>query len=309
VVDATHPFARQIRSSLQQGCQQAGVPLLRLERPAIPLGNACLLDSLEELRGAGTMGERLLLALGARQLAAAVAADPNAIGVVGLAGIGGARAVALSDEDTQALPPTSLAVATEDYPLSRRLLFYTAQRPSADAQAFVEFAVGAGGQDVVRRLGFVPQGVSAYDVPSPGDGDYAALVAGARRVALNFRFGEGIALLDNKALEDVDRLARFLRQPAQAGLEIVLVGFADRSEITPYAALSLSNDRVDLVAEALRREGLRVARQRGLGQIAPVASNATVPGRQRNRRVEVWLRPMAVAAGQASRRPVTSSGG
>ncbi|MFN7519503.1 MAG: substrate-binding domain-containing protein [Lysobacteraceae bacterium] len=243
------------------------------------------------------------------QLAAAVAADPNAIGVVGLAGIGGARAVALSDEDTRALPPTSLAVATEDYLLSRRLLFYTAQRPSADAQAFVEFAVGAGGQDVVRRLGFVPQGVSAYDVPSPGDGDYAALVAGARRVALNFRFGEGIALLDNKALEDVDRLARFLRQPAQAGLEIVLVGFADRSEITPYAALSLSNDRVDLVAEALRREGLRVARQRGLGQIAPVASNATVPGRQRNRRVEVWLRPMAVTAGQAPRRPVTSSGG
>jgi len=128
-------------------------------------------------------------------------------------------------------------------------------------------------------------------------------------VGLNFRFGEGIALLDNKALEDVERLARFLRQPEQAGQEILLVGFADRSEMSPFAAISLSNDRVDLVAEALRREGLRVARQRGLGQIAPVASNATPQGRERNRRVEVCMRPMAGAAQPMPRPSLTSAGG
>ena len=121
----------------------------------------------------------------------------------------------------------------------------------------------------------------------PDHDEYRALVAGARRLSLNFRFGEGAAVLDNKAVEDIERLARFMAGPRQQGHELLLIGFADRSEATPYLALSLSNDRVDLVAAELRTQGLRVARQRGLGQIAPVASNETRQGRLRNRRVEV----------------------
>lgn len=241
------------------------------------------------------------------RLAAAVAADPRAIGVVGLAGVGQARAVALSDEGTRPLPPSSLAVATEDYLLSRRLLFYTPAQPRAEVKAFIDFALGPSGQAVVRESGFVPQEVAAFAVPPPTHPEKREIVAGARRVGLNFRFGEGIALLDNKALEDVERLAQFLRRPEQAGQEIVLVGFADRSEMSPFAAIALSNDRVDLVADALRREGLRVARQRGLGQIAPVASDATPQGRERNRRVEVWVRSVAGAA--APRVGLTSAGG
>jgi len=241
------------------------------------------------------------------RLAAAVAADPRAIGVVGLAGVGQARAVALSDEGTRPLPPNTLAVATEDYLLSRRLLFYTPAQPRAEVKAFIDFALGPSGQAVVRQSGFVPQEVAAFAVPPPTHPEKREIVAGARRVGLNFRFGEGIALLDNKALEDVERLAQFLRRPEQAGQEIVLVGFADRSEMSPFAAIALSNDRVDLVADALRREGLRVARQRGLGQIAPVASNATPQGRERNRRVEVWVRPVAGAA--VPRVGLTSAGG
>lgn len=242
------------------------------------------------------------------RLAAAVAADPRAIGVVGLAGVGRARAVALSDEGTRPLPPSSLAVATEDYLLSRRLLFYTAAQPRAEVKAFIDFALGPSGQAVVREVGFVPQEVAAFAVPPPTHPEKREIVAGARRVGLNFRFGEGIALLDNKALEDVERLAQFLRRPGQSGQEIVLVGFADRSEMSPFAAIALSNDRVDLVADALRRQGLRVARQRGLGQIAPVASNATPQGRERNRRVEVWIRPVAGTAA-APRAALTSAGG
>src|SRR4051795_12873944 len=33
VVDATHPFAERISASAARACPQAGVPLLRLERP------------------------------------------------------------------------------------------------------------------------------------------------------------------------------------------------------------------------------------------------------------------------------------
>jgi len=227
------------------------------------------------------------------QLAAAVAADPRAIGFVGLAGVDGARALALSERGTVPLAPDALSVATEDYVLARRLFLYSRERPRAEVQALLDFVLGPGGQAVVEQVGFVPQDIRALAQRAPDNAEYRALVAGARRLSLNFRFGEGAAVLDNKAVEDIERLARFMRAPAQAGHELLLIGFADRSESTPLEALSLSNDRVDLVAAELRAEGLRVARQRGLGQIAPVASNDNAEGRLRNRRVEVWIRPIA----------------
>ena len=226
------------------------------------------------------------------QLAAAVSADPRAIGFVGLAGVGRAKPLALSERGTVPMRPSGLSVATEDYVLSRRLFLYSAARPRAEVQALLDFALGPSGQQVVADVGFVPQDIRALDQPVPDHDDYRALVAGARRLSLNFRFGEGAAVLDNKAVEDIERLARFMAGPRRAGQELLLIGFADRSETTPYLALSLSNDRVDLVAAELRSKGLRVVRQRGLGQIAPVASNDTLQGRMRNRRVEVWIRPV-----------------
>ncbi|GAB3728502.1 substrate-binding domain-containing protein [Silanimonas algicola] len=236
------------------------------------------------------------------QLAAAVAADPQAIGFVGLAGVGRAKPLALSERGTVPMAPTTLSVATEDYVLSRRLFLYSTAHPRAEVQALIDFALGPSGQQVVADVGFVPQDIRALDQPPPVHGEYRALVAGARRLSLNFRFGEGVAVLDNKAVEDIERLSRFMAGARQRGHELLLIGFADRSETTPYLALSLSNDRVDLVAAELRTKGLRVARQRGLGQIAPVASNDTRQGRLRNRRVEVWIRPIGAAAAVGGQR-------
>lgn len=250
------------------------------------------------------MGEVALSPAAARyesteQLAAAVAADPQAIGFVGLAGVGRAKPLALSERGTVPMAPSALSVATEDYVLSRRLFLYSSGRPRAEVQALIDFALGPLGQQVVADVGFIPQDIRALDQPAPVHDEYRSLVAGARRLSLNFRFGEGAAVLDNKAVEDIERLARFMAAPRQGNHELLLIGFADRSETTPYLALSLSNDRVDLVAAELRAKGLRVARQRGLGQIAPVASNDTLQGRLRNRRVEVWIRPAGSATASA----------
>ncbi len=83
VVDATHPFARAVHQQLQLGCGQAGVPLLRLLRDAaeapVPAGGLSLLDGVEDLAALPLAGRRLLLAIGARELARAVAATPGAL--------------------------------------------------------------------------------------------------------------------------------------------------------------------------------------------------------------------------------------
>lgn len=223
-------------------------------------------------------------------LAAAVADDPRAIGFVGVSGVGGARALAIA-EAAHALAPEPFTVAVEDYPLSRRLFFYTPARATPEARDFVDFTLGAEGQRVVEASGFVAQDVRPYRIAARADApaEYRELVRGARRLSVNFRFGAGSRLLDGKVMRDVDRLAAFMREPEHRDLPLLLLGFADASETSPYLAVSLSNDRVDLVARLLEDRGVGAQRSRGMGGTAPIADNATPQGRQRNRRVEVWV--------------------
>jgi precorrin-6A/cobalt-precorrin-6A reductase len=79
LVDATHPFACQISGALAQACRQEGQPLLRLQRPDLPSGRAALLEDLADLAALSRPGERLLLAIGARRMAEAIAATPAAL--------------------------------------------------------------------------------------------------------------------------------------------------------------------------------------------------------------------------------------
>ncbi|MFZ0409557.1 MAG: precorrin-6A/cobalt-precorrin-6A reductase [Cyanobium sp.] len=72
VIDASHPFASQITAALEQGCEEGGVPLLRLWRPELPGSGVRILADLPELNGLASRGERWLLAIGARRLAEAI---------------------------------------------------------------------------------------------------------------------------------------------------------------------------------------------------------------------------------------------
>jgi phosphate transport system substrate-binding protein len=124
-------------------------------------------------------------------------------------------------------------------------------------------------------------------------GEAYAMMEGARRLSLNFRFGSAASLLDAKAQRDLDRVAAFLRERAAAagaGAEVLLFGYADTGETQPYFAMTLSIDRVDYIATELARRGVAVSRVRGLGAVAPVTADRGARGQARNRRVEVWLR-------------------
>lgn len=72
VVDASHPFARMISADLAAACRRRGQPLLRLQRPALPVDNALVLEDLADLSKVDLTGERLLLAIGARRLGEAL---------------------------------------------------------------------------------------------------------------------------------------------------------------------------------------------------------------------------------------------
>jgi precorrin-6A/cobalt-precorrin-6A reductase len=73
VIDATHPFASTMGANADKGCRQAGVPLLRLERPAWrPVAGDDWIEVDDWDEAADVVGKtfrRVLLALGRRELA------------------------------------------------------------------------------------------------------------------------------------------------------------------------------------------------------------------------------------------------
>jgi phosphate transport system substrate-binding protein len=227
------------------------------------------------------------------ELARAVAADPGAIGFVGLAHTGKARVVAVADKGIRPLQPNSVSVATEDYALSRRLFLYVPTKVANPlAREFAAFAVSAPGQAIVAREGFVSQEVVAVDeaVPADAPAEYREAVKNARRLTVNFRFLPGAAYPDNKAMRDVERLAAFMHRPENEKRELILCGFSDGGEIAALNALNLSIERADQMTDMLLRASLRPRVTRGFGAAMAVAADDTAAGRDRNRRVEVWLR-------------------
>jgi phosphate transport system substrate-binding protein len=241
------------------------------------LGNASLAPSAKRLEDS-------------RKLSDAVAQDPNGIGFIGLTYVQETQAVAVYENGAAALLPTPFTVATEDYALSRRLFLYTAAQPQSElARRFVDFALSSMGQNIVAEVGFVGQNVSAAAAAASSTAvpaDYRRLTTGYDRLSLDFRFREGSSQLDNKAVADLARVITFVTDLHYSGDNLVLLGFNDSKEATD----NLSKARADAVAQQFKERGVKASTVVGFGSQIAVASNDTPEGRQKNRRVEIWLK-------------------
>jgi phosphate transport system substrate-binding protein len=225
------------------------------------------------------------------QLSDAVSGDPQGIGFIGLPYVRQAKAVAVVDGDSQPMLPLNSLIATEDYPLSRRLYFYlppSNRNPWADA--LVDFTQSPKGQAIVAANGFIAQQVQAMAVtPRPTMPDeYQAIARDAQRLSVNFRFEEGSASLDNKARQDLQRVVAYLKRHDKLNKQVTLVGFGDAKNDPQRAAL-LSKLRAMAVRRELVRSGVVLRDIRGFGAQMPVAANTADEGRIKNRRVEVWV--------------------
>ncbi|WP_096087773.1 substrate-binding domain-containing protein [Agaribacterium haliotis] len=224
------------------------------------------------------------------ELSDLVALDRGAIGFVGLASVRDSKAIAISDSGSAALSPEHLQVATEDYPLSRRLYLYLPPSPvNPRANDFIEFALGQASQKRVDEIGFVSLNplVNQGDSLQQGPKAYQQLANIADRLSINFRFDAGSAKLDNRAKRDIQRLVDFMKQDTNKDLRIQLVGFGDLKQ-SPERAILLSKLRASAVQSALHKNGISTLPVAGFGSVKPVASQEA-QGRTKNQRVEVWL--------------------
>lgn len=233
------------------------------------------------------------------ELSDQVSKEPGAIGFIGLPYILRAKALAVSDEENaQPIYPTSFTISTEDYPLVRRLYMYEPATVGTGSviDKFIRFVLSEKGQDVVKEAGFISQNVYktrpvlSRQLPPA----YRSLTKNAERLSLNFRFHSGTIMLDNKAQRDLDRVVKYFED--HPGQSAILVGFSD-SIGEPAANQQISQQRAQTVEQALLARGINVQMVEGMGEAVPIASNITSSGRQRNRRVEIWVRSPDVVAG------------
>ena len=223
------------------------------------------------------------------QLSEQVSIHEHAIGFIGLNYIGHNKALAIT-EGNGATPifPTKFTVGTEDYALSRRLYLYTPTAASPVIKDFAQFAIGKEGQELVDQVGLISQNIRLQKVyPSQGaPRSYNNYTNRGQRLSLNFRFNQGNGDLDNKGQRDLLRLIDFIEQ--NPGRRIVLMGFSDSSG-AQASNRQLSYRRAKAVEKELVARGIAVMAVEAYGELLPVANNNTNAGRERNRRVEVWV--------------------
>lgn len=232
------------------------------------------------------------------ELSSGVAGDVNAIGFIGMPYIKTNKAVALSDRGTQPLRPNERTVKTEDYPLTRRLYLYTPASPKNHyTSEFVAFATnhtpGSRAQAVVNAVAFVnldPTPITPDSTdPRNASAEWRRLTGGAYEILTRFRFRSGSSILDTRAYRDIGRIVEVLSRSEYKDGRLLLIGFADSSG-SPAVNKSLSLERAKVVEGELRAEGLRIEQVAGLGQDASIASNDDIEGREKNRRVEIWVK-------------------
>ena len=224
-------------------------------------------------------------------LANAVANDLSGIGFVGLPFAQRAKTIAVADSD-EIVPilPTPFTVATEDYPLTRRLYFYVSeQSENPHVHIMANFALSQKGQTIVEKEGFVSHilHTARPAITQAMPEDYILLTRVAERLSLNFRFKLGSSELDAKSKHDIERLLSYMQ--ARPNKKLMLFGFTD-SLGSENSNLKLSVERATKVKRILAERNVDTLLLKGFGEKLPVASNNTDDGRHHNRRVEVWIK-------------------
>ncbi len=228
------------------------------------------------------------------ELSAHVASNVNAVGFVSASEIGNAKALKIYEQNTIPLLPTTFTISTEDYLISRRLYFYTSTNNTANKNIsdFIDFCLSNQGQEKVKEAGFISLIITTEcNVKVPGDAssEYRNIIqnAGSCRLSVNIRFKTGSNDMDNKAFRDMNRIIDFLSRPENQNKRVVLCGFSDNVGSFEKNK-ELSEKRAASVQSELKSRGIN-AEIHGFGPIAPVSDNSSDAGKEKNRRVELWI--------------------
>ncbi|QYK41769.1 MAG: OmpA family protein [Paracoccaceae bacterium] len=248
-------------------------------------------------------------------LAMAVARDPWALALSVRRDSGQARILPLTDSCGFPLPATDLSLKAGDYPLAVTWHLLTPRRRlPLILREFLEFLATDAAQAAVGRTGLVDR--RPVRAPLTADGQrllgairnagpevplaelqrLAAAMEGGERLSFTFRFADGSSQLDPQSETNLSDLAQLIAARAFDGYTLAFAGFSDGSGAAA-TNLALSMDRARAVRATLARIAPDLAESdlpgtEAYGEALPMACDSTAAGRQVNRRVELWLRPV-----------------
>lgn len=243
---------------------------------------------------------------------AAVAADPNALGITSFTQTGITQPLTLRDTCGFVATPRLATLKTEDYPLTAPLFLYLPERRLPQiGRDFLRFLRLPQAQLIVRRSNFADQGAVPIAMDAQGQRFANAIAAAGpeidlgelqrmvrvllprTRLSTSFRFEVGSTRLDAQSRSNLLSLAQSVRDGVYNGRSLMLIGFTD-GRGAAKANRDLSSARAEAVLRALSDllGGLPVGVEvetEAFGEALPMGCDDTVWGRQTNRRVELWV--------------------
>lgn len=277
------------------------------------------LQAMVEARLGGPPPDRAVRHDDPAALAAAVARDPWALALMPASQAAGLASLVLADTCGHVIRPSRFAVKAEDYPLALAIhLAAPRRRLPAIARALIDHAATPSAQSALAEAGFADLYPEAQAATEQGGrlvnairaaGPELALtdlqrlaeaMASAERLSFTVRFEGGARAFDAASRSHIADLVTLIEAGAFDGQTLVFAGFSD-GDGDARANLALSMARAEAARDAVAaaapmrdpaRVGLTVE---AFGEALPIACDDTPLGRQINRRVEVWLRPLPAA--------------
>ena len=218
-----------------------------------------------------------------------VAQDPDAISYVGVGFVQGRpiRVVPVAASAGEpAIEPLPENVRNGSYPIYRPLYLYGRGEPQGAARDFLAFILSREGQRRVAAQDFVPNDVSAA-LPVIAAVSAAPPASGRPREPTRIAFAFGSAEL---APEEARRLETLVADGLTDGERFQVVGHAD-ARGSAAANQRMARARAEVVAAILRLAGVpaELIEVQAQGADEPLASNDSLEGRRRNRRVDVRI--------------------
>ncbi len=246
-------------------------------------------------------------------LVALLAADPGAIGVLPRSSVAGHDLNLVDIRQTCGLlsRPTEFEIKSGGYALTTEIYSYFAPRfaspeladfarwiGSPEAETLIaehNMVTSVPGRMALQDMGLSLIHTAAVEPDFVGE-QFAEVVRelrNAERSTATFRFEPGSSVLDQDSLNAVSDLAEQIRAGAFSGFEVLLVGFSDSSgepEANTELALERAQQVQSVLADALSTGDTTPVTLLSAGELMPIDCNTTAAGRERNRRVETWIR-------------------
>jgi len=226
--------------------------------------------------------------------------DPNGIGLCSLPFIYDNQPLAIADHEIDPVRPGYFSVSIDSYLMIRNIYLYTVLVSAEEnTLPFVTFIQSSKGQEVVKRCGYVDCTIKALGSrrelwQKPFNkavfNKLVKITRQTQKLSMNFYFKSNDYQLTGESSQKLKQLISWLRRKAGM-LKIYVIGYSDsRGAYRQNCLVALK--RAETVAREMKISGIYVDEIVTACEEFPIASNQTNAGRFKNRRVEIWVKPV-----------------